>query len=280
MADEQSPDGRRGTRPAARRVVVTALVGLVLLGAVATVITWRATGGRWLSVDTPSMGEAAPVGTLVLTRPTSLAELQVGDIISFKPPGGGPIHTHRLVAVDGSTLRTKGDINGAEDGVPLREEDVLGKVVARWWGLAWLVKALPILAFGGLAVWLLTRWTGPRWRTPLRLVGYPLVVCVAVVVLRPLVGATLLSTFAAVNETRATVVSTGILPIRVSTPDGRYADLRAGQVSDLVSTATDDRGHLPITIDAHMPLSWWVVCLLLCAVPLVLSLFVRPKVVP
>ncbi|MEU5694510.1 hypothetical protein [Actinosynnema sp. NPDC020468] len=250
---------------------------MVLIGGTAAAVVWRVAGGHWFSVDTPSMGVAAPVGTLVLTRPTRIADLAVGDIVSFTPDDGGTVHTHRVIRIEGGVARTRGDINGAEDPWQVRDANLVGVVVARWWGMAWLVKALPILLFGGALVWLLTRYAGANWRAPLRLVLYPLVVCVAVVWLRPLVGVTLLGTFGENGLTRATVVSTGLLPIRASTPDGVSADLRGGQVAELVSTAVDGQGRLPISVGAHMSWPWWVVCLALCAAPLLASLFVRPR---
>ncbi len=249
------------------------LAAVVLFTFVLIALGWRVTGGRWLSVDSPSMGEAAPVGTLVLTRPTHLDQLRQGDIISFTPTGGGPVHTHRVERITLGQVFTKGDINGAEDPRPVAEEQLVGKAVARWWGLAWLVKSLPILIPGSALVWLATRWTGSRWRTPLRLVGYPLVVCAAIVVLRPLVNASLLTTLGQEDSVRATVVSTGLLPIRVQTPDDVFADLRSGQVSDLVSHAADAKGQVSLSVDAHMSWLWWTVCFALCSIPLAASVY-------
>ncbi len=48
-------------------------------------VYWFATGGRWLIVETPSMGRSAPVGTLLWVEPVH--DLHVGDVISFHPPG-------------------------------------------------------------------------------------------------------------------------------------------------------------------------------------------------
>ncbi|PPK62572.1 hypothetical protein V5P93_002038 [Actinokineospora auranticolor] len=267
--------GRRGKHRASlshdHRRLLTTLAAIVLAGVV-MVLGWSITGGRWMSVDTPSMGEAAPVGTLVLTRPARVADLRTGDIISFIPPGDSRIHTHRVMDTAGG-VHTKGDINGAMDPTPVTQENLVGKVVARWWGIAWLIKSLPILIPGCGLIWLLTRRAAPRWRSALRLVGYPLAVSAAIVVLRPLVNATLLTTMGDEHGTRATVVSTGILPVRVETPDGVFADLHSGQVADLLSNAADDHGRIPITVNAHMPWQWWTVCLVLCAVPFLISLY-------
>ncbi|MBM7773093.1 signal peptidase I [Actinokineospora baliensis] len=275
--------GRRGGKHRAARLPgararLAASTALVLLG-IALAVGWWVTGGRWLSVDTPSMGEAAPVGTLVLTRPVELAEVRVGDIVSFTPPDGGPIHTHRVSRVADGRVYTKGDINGAEDPWPVAGDKLVGKVVARWWGMAWVVRSLPIVVPGAALVWLLTSWAAPRWRTAARLVGVPLVLCAAILVLRPLVNASLLMTLGEEGSTTATVVGTGVLPVRVADPDGVYADLHAGQVADLVSHIANASGEVPLTIDAHMGWQWWTVCLGLCCVPLGASLLLGRRVV-
>ncbi|MCP2273553.1 hypothetical protein [Actinokineospora diospyrosa] len=267
----------RAARQPGARVRLLAATALVLLG-IALAVGWWVTGGRWLSVDTPSMGEAAPVGTLVLTRPVELGEVRVGDIISFQPPEGGPIHTHRVSRVEGGAVFTKGDINGAEDPWPVAGDKLVGKVVARWWGMAWVVRSLPIVVPGVALVWLLTTWAAPRWRTAARLVGVPLVLCAAILVLRPLVNASLLMTLGEEGTTTATVVGTGVLPVRVADPDGVSADLRAGQVAELVSHAADATGEVPLSIDAHMSWLWWTVCLGLCCVPLGASLALGRRV--
>ncbi|GAA3885396.1 hypothetical protein GCM10022243_57790 [Saccharothrix violaceirubra] len=257
-----------------------ALLAVVLL-CLAVALGWRLTGGRWLSVDSGSMGETAPVGTLVLTRPTTVAEVAVGDVVSFYPTAASKIaYTHRVVEIRDGKLITRGDINGADDPWRTGDENLVGLVVARWWGVAWLVKSLPFLLVGGFTVWLLTRWTG-RWRTPLRLILYPLVVCVAIVVLRPLVGVILLGTFTEGDVTRAQLVSSGVLPVRATTPDGVFTDLRAGQVGELTASASKygDGGNVPIEVNPHMPWTWWTLCLVLCAIPLLVSFFVRPRAV-
>jgi len=68
-----------------------------------------------MMVTTPSMGPAAPVGTLILTRPVRIGDTRVGDIIAFHPPTEPrETFTHRVVTVDpDGGLRTRGDINGA-----------------------------------------------------------------------------------------------------------------------------------------------------------------------
>ena len=86
--------GRVKARTCARVVVV---VLVTVIGAAAGAF-WLA-GGRWFVMQTPSMGTAAPVGTLVLTRPVAkLSALQVGDVVTCRPPApAASYYTHREI---------------------------------------------------------------------------------------------------------------------------------------------------------------------------------------
>ena len=61
-----------------------------------------------------------PKGAVIYSRITPAAQLKVGDIITFTPPGFGEAVTHRIIAIeegpDGRpAYRTKGDFNEAAD---------------------------------------------------------------------------------------------------------------------------------------------------------------------
>ena len=70
---------------------------------------------RFQPVLTGSMAPRYPTGTLVAVTPVT--DVHVGEVIMFVPPQPwniGPV-MHRVVAVDGTHLRTKGDANKAMD---------------------------------------------------------------------------------------------------------------------------------------------------------------------
>jgi hypothetical protein len=60
---------------------------LVVASFLVVCVVWRAEGGRWERVESPSMGTVAPVGTLLWVKPADFAALRPGDFISFRPPG-------------------------------------------------------------------------------------------------------------------------------------------------------------------------------------------------
>lgn len=209
------PVGVRETAGWARARHWTIGVALgALLVLIVSVAAFYLTGGRWLGVRTPSMGQAAPVGTLVLTRPASISDLQIGDVITYHPPPeADATYTHRIVAVGPDGVRTRGDINGTVDPWTVSQGDLVGTVVWRLWGLGWVARALPVLLLGGVVLWALSRWLLPLWlRSPARLVGGALLMLVLAALLHPFAAATQLTTTSTNGATDVSMVSPGSCP--------------------------------------------------------------------
>lgn len=247
------PPGRRPS--ALPGVLAAAAVAVLLAGALA----WHLTGGRWQIVSTPSMGTAAPVGAVVLTRPGTPV---LGDVVTFRPPGPGARSvTHRVVAVEpgpgGTGLKTRGDINGAADPWVLHAPDLTGRVVAVLPGLGWLVRALPAL-IGGIALlwWATRRWLPWLWAVPTRVLGLSILLAAISLVLRPFVGTVTLATSADAGQARITLVSTGVLPTRISADTGGELDLVSGQTGLLTTPRPEQAGGNLLTSGVHMP--WWL----------------------
>jgi signal peptidase len=110
--------------------VVYALVALLIVGALAT-IGWARRGDYSLyTVRTGSMEPHLHIGDAVLVRPIAGAPA-VGDVITFRLPDSGRLVTHRVVAVDGAKIVTKGDANKTPDTWNLTTAMVVGKVIER-----------------------------------------------------------------------------------------------------------------------------------------------------
>ena len=169
-----SHEHRRRARAAhGARTTASLVLAVVVLGCIGVAAWWVLSGGRWYIVRTPSMGTAAPVGTLLWVEPTAAKDLHVGDVVTFRPPGLGSTYSHRIYSItaDGA-LHTKGDANAGPDTWTLRPSDVVGRVAARWWGIGWLIRATPVLAIGGLLLYALVRWATPaRLRVSAAVVG-------------------------------------------------------------------------------------------------------------
>ena len=247
------------------RTALTVLAGCLVAFALAAAV-FRLEGGRWFVVSTPSMGSTAPVGTLVLTQPGAP---EVGEIISFRPSGSTRIYTHRIISITAAGgIHTQGDINGARDPWTLTRSQMIGVVIARFPGVGFLLRALPWLVLGWLLVWLLSARLDAARRLPARVIGSALVVSGVALWLHPWVDMETVTYYPQGHGVTAQVVSTGILPIRVTAVGGTSTDLVAGQVGT-IHTDVLGQGHLVrIVPHLHMGLWWWVAVAAFCLVPL------------
>ena len=91
-------------------------------------------GTEVYSVATGSMEPAIPNGSVVFVR--SRAEYQVGDVITAFIQGE-QTYTHRIIAIEGEQIYTKGDANDSADPTPTSQSRIVGKVVLH----------LPLLGF-------------------------------------------------------------------------------------------------------------------------------------
>jgi signal peptidase I len=244
---------------------------------------WALTGGRWFVVETPSMGQAAPVGTLLWVKPVSYGSIRVGQIITFHPPETHETYSHRVVSINpDGTLSTRGDINLSRDPWKLQPRDVVGAVAMRWWGIGWVIEAAPLLAVGGIALWILISWfTKPKWKAPAAIVGIAVILTLAIVVYRPLVRADLLSFAPRTHGGEATYVSTGLLPTKLSAPGNGHIDLRDGQVGSILSTHPIHHHVYVAHLDPSVKWWWWLVLVGVCFSPALATFVVgrrRPHV--
>ena len=255
----------------ARRIVAVALLVVLLLG-LAGAAGWLLAGGRWARVETPSMGTRAPVGSLVWIRPTEVSRLRPGDLVMFHAPlAGHPTYTHAVDSItsDGR-LRTRGQLSGP-DGWTLGQRDLVGRATAVWPWAGWLVLMLPILIGGGLVVAVLAQQVPRQHRQAFVVIGATLVVSVVLLVHRPLTRADELSFRVQDHRGVAIWVNTGILPLRLSSADGRESHtMRTGHVATVrVPDRSDGRsdGRFVVHVRPDLPWWWWLVVALPCMIP-------------
>lgn len=251
---------------------VAAIAALLLAAAV----LFLSAGGRWFVVETPSMGEAAPVGTLVLDLPVDVDTLAVGDVVSFETDANpGVVYTHRIIAIDADGLHTRGDINGATDPWTLTQRDVIGTPALLVPHLGWLFRAAPILLVGTLLIWTLTSaFTDRVTRTCLRIAGGALTASYAAFVLKPFVNVTTITNTSSPHGVEATIVSSGIFPVRVDAHGGNSVHLVDGQVGRVVIHELTKNGHYQLTSNIDLDPMGWAALVAVCLVPLVLCLVV------
>lgn len=138
--------------------VIIALALIVLLRTVFTPAGEVPSLGNYsfMRTLTGSMEPAIPVHSFIVTQETDPADLQVGDIITFRATESsmeGALNTHRITSVyeeNGQLMfHTKGDANAVEDAQPVAATNVVGRVVFVSAALGTLVSLLsnPLVFF-------------------------------------------------------------------------------------------------------------------------------------
>lgn len=97
-----------------RGLVTGALVLVGVVMALCLIVIPKVGGYETYVIVGRSMTGAIDIGSLVYSRPTPVADIKVGDIITFMPPGSERPVTHRIIAekapVDGCRVfTTQGD---------------------------------------------------------------------------------------------------------------------------------------------------------------------------
>lgn len=276
----------RPQRPrSCRHSLVRALLVLAALIVVGAFAVFSGQGGRWFTVETPSMGTAAPVGSLVITRPATIDQLRLGDVIAFHPPTAPhETYTHRVVAISSGPdhtdprVKTRGDINGADDPWQLTGTDLVGRAVLLAPGVGYLLKAVPVAVLVSVLVWALTRlWVPARARQSVIYTTLWAAYLVETLILRPFVAVRQLTlTTDPDGSAHFSLVSTGILPVQVTTADGYGHSLPVtmGYGGTGVANVQGPSDHLQYLLDAQLHLSWrgWFLIIALWASPLITSL--------
>lgn len=118
---------------ALRRRMANGLAVMVIV-AVAVIVGGLAAGYRPVVIQTGSMGDTAPPGSLVIAAPQRGDTVDVGDIVVMRRPGATPV-THRVIEVEGSDTATfaitQGDANESPDAAPY-PLGAADELVARW----------------------------------------------------------------------------------------------------------------------------------------------------
>ncbi|MEJ2869473.1 hypothetical protein WCD74_16975 [Actinomycetospora sp. OC33-EN08] len=113
----------------------------------------------------------------------------------------------------------------------------------------------------------------PRlWGVPLRVLGFSGLIAAATTILRPFVGVVTLATVTDAAGAHITLVSTGLLPIRVRAATGGELDLVDGQVGVLTTQVPQGEKGTVITSGVHMPVWLWVVMVAFWLTPMLYGL--------
>lgn len=152
------------------------LIGLLSVAAAAALIP-AVTGTRVITIQTNSMQDVLPTGSIAYIGPAPAAAYQIGDWVTFHR--NGQTVTHAVTGygenpangqIDPTRLQTKGTANLSEDPYLVTTDQVLGRVTyhAPVLGTALTLVGKPViqmfLALLALTCWLASRQ--PRTTTP------------------------------------------------------------------------------------------------------------------
>lgn len=104
------PSVRR--RRTGRLALAALAVALVLAGLVAALPVLL--GLERVAMADDAMGGTLPKGSYVLVRQVPATQVRVGDVLSFRDPGGSGSAIRRVGALDGGWVTLTGDASGAE----------------------------------------------------------------------------------------------------------------------------------------------------------------------
>ena len=251
------PSGLKSA-PTLRRLLGAALVALVIMMGAGWLAGWRTH-----VVTTPSMGRTAPVGTLIVSRPTRPDRISTGDIIVFHPPGQGDVtFVHRVTRVRGSgsqvAINTRGDTNGSDDPWTLHAGNVIGRVALRLPAIGYAIEVLPAALAALLAIILVTLSLDPRRRAAARITLGSLTASALMYLYRPLVHVSIIAETIVHGRGVASVVPTGILPLRIRAVGGSHVDLVPGKVGTVHLGHIPADGHFVMRASPHLTGYWWL----------------------
>lgn len=85
-----------------------------------------------VSYSGPSMNPTLDYPDILEIIPCHVKRVQTGDIICFRQPENIAITVHRIAQINTLGIITRGDNNSEDDPIPVRIENVIGRVTAAW----------------------------------------------------------------------------------------------------------------------------------------------------
>lgn len=149
--------------------IITIVLGSIVVLALGAVLSLHFMGYSLFVITGKSMTGVISKGSLAFDKAVQVEDLQVGDIITFRPPGVNNNVTHRIVAINFDktgqrVFRTKGDFN--EDIDPwlfMLDKPTCARYVFHIPYLGWIlaiatlkIVRTALLGVAGLAIMLIT----------------------------------------------------------------------------------------------------------------------------
>ncbi|MBE6755410.1 MAG: signal peptidase I [Ruminococcaceae bacterium] len=110
--------------------ILTVFIILLSLFLITVSLAPKMSGYNGYYVISDSMSPAINKGDLVFTKEVEFADVEVGDVLTFKKKGNDRWFSHRVVKIntEEKSFRTKGDHNNVEDPGYTSYDVVVGRV--------------------------------------------------------------------------------------------------------------------------------------------------------
>ena len=112
-------------------ILMTSVVVFIAVVGIGFVFAPYLMGLRAYSIETGSMADTIPEGSMVYVRPyVNFEDYKVYDVVTFTDPVTEKSFTHRIIGIDAveHTFETKGDANDTPDLEPTPFQLAVGKV--------------------------------------------------------------------------------------------------------------------------------------------------------
>ena len=133
--------------------IISRIFFTLIFAAGALLIVLRICGISVFLIQTGSMGEAYPVGSMIFVQSTEPAEIEAGDVITFAADENLTVVTHRVVKRNDEKryFITCGDMNNTNDA-PVAFESVAGKVVYKIEKIGYVINIINLPAVKWLLI--------------------------------------------------------------------------------------------------------------------------------
>ena len=133
--------------------IISRIFFTLIFAAGALLIVLRICGISVFFIQTGSMGEAYPVGSMIFVQSTEPAEIEAGDVITFAADENLTVVTHRVVKRNDEKryFITCGDMNNTNDA-PVAFESVAGKVVYKIEKIGYVINIINLPAVKWLLI--------------------------------------------------------------------------------------------------------------------------------
>lgn len=106
------------------------LLCLIMLLLAIIILALRVLGYNFFAVQTGSMAEVYPIGSIIIVKPSDFNDIQINNVISYYI-NENTIVTHRVISIDieNKSFTTKGDENNSPDSSSVYYDNVIGKPI-------------------------------------------------------------------------------------------------------------------------------------------------------